>query len=50
MLEWIFGVVLLLWLVGVVTAHTFGGLVHILLLLAIGMLLVRFYQTSSLAR
>ncbi|HEY2918404.1 MAG TPA: lmo0937 family membrane protein [Candidatus Binatia bacterium] len=33
-------VVLLLWLVGVLTAYTLGGLIHLLLLLALIVLLI----------
>lgn len=42
----IFAVVLLvLWLIGLVTGSTFGGLVHILLVVAIILVAWRIYQT-----
>lgn len=34
-------ILLVLWLLGVVTSYTLGGLIHILLVIAIVMLLVR---------
>ena len=33
-----------LWLLGIVTAYTFGGFIHVLLVIAIQMLLLRFIQ------
>jgi len=33
-----------LWLVGLLTAHTFGGLIHILLVIAVIVLIVRLLQ------
>lgn len=42
---WTIAVVLLiLWLLGMVTAHTLGGLVHILLVVALVVVLLRFIQ------
>jgi hypothetical protein len=41
MLWTILVVILVLWLLGVVTAHTMGGLVHILLVVAVIIILVR---------
>lgn len=42
---WILSVVLiLLWLLGVVSDYTIGGFIHILLVIAIIMLLVRIIQ------
>jgi len=42
---WTFCVVMIvLWLLGLVTAHTMGGLIHILLVIAIIMVLVRVIQ------
>jgi hypothetical protein len=42
---WTFCVVLIvLWLLGVVTAYTMGGLIHILLVIAIITVLVRVIQ------
>lgn len=35
---------LVLWLVGLISAHAFGGFIHILLVLAIVTLLVRIIQ------
>ena len=40
----IFVILLILWLLGVATAHTIGGFIHILLLLAIGAILIRIIQ------
>lgn len=37
-------VLLILWLVGLVTSYTLGGFIHILLLLAIIVILVRVIQ------
>jgi len=33
-----------LWLLGVVTSYTFGGFIHILLLVALAMLVINFIQ------
>ena len=44
MLWTIFVVLLVLWLLGLVTSYTFGGFVHILLVAAIVILLIRFIQ------
>jgi len=44
MLWTIFVVLLALWLLGMVTSHTLGGFIHILLLLAIGSVLIRVIQ------
>ncbi len=42
---WTFCVVLIvLWLLGIVTAYTMGGLIHILLVVAIIVVLVRIIQ------
>lgn len=35
---------LILWLLGVITAHTIGGFIHILLVVAIVVVLVRIIQ------
>ena len=35
---------LILWLLGIATAHTIGGFIHILLLLAIAAVLIRIIQ------
>ncbi len=37
-------VLIVLWLLGVVTAYTLGGFIHILLIIAIIMILVRLIQ------
>ena len=37
-------VFLILWLLGVVTAYTMGGLIHILLVVAVVMVLLRIIQ------
>lgn len=44
MLWTIFVVLLLLWMLGMVTAHTLGGFIHILLLAAIAAVLIRVIQ------
>lgn len=42
---WIkFGILLTLWLLGVVSANTFGGFIHVLLVVAIGVVLMRAMQ------
>jgi uncharacterized membrane protein YtjA (UPF0391 family) len=41
MLWTILVILLVLWLLGVVTAHTMGGLVHLLLVVAVIILVVR---------
>ena len=40
MLWTIFVILLVLWLLGLVTAYTFGGFIHILLLVAVAVLLI----------
>jgi hypothetical protein len=37
-------ILIVLWLLGVVTSYTMGGLIHILLVIAVIMLLVRLIQ------
>jgi hypothetical protein len=44
MLWTIFVILLILWLLGIATAHTIGGFIHILLLLAIAAVLIRIIQ------
>ncbi len=44
MLETIAIVLIVLWLVGLVSSYTLGGLVHILLVIAIVLVLVRVIQ------
>lgn len=41
MLWTIFAVLIVLWLLGIVTSYTMGGLIHILLVIAIIVVLVR---------
>jgi hypothetical protein len=40
----LFVILLVLWLLGVVTSYTLGGFIHILLLLAIAVVLIRIIQ------
>jgi hypothetical protein len=40
----IFVILLVLWLLGLVTSYTLGGFIHILLLLAIVVLVIRLVQ------
>ena len=44
MLWTIFVVLLILWLLGMATAYTLGGFIHILLLLAIASVLIQIIQ------
>ena len=44
MLWTIFVILLVLWLLGVVSSYTLGGFIHILLLLALVVLLIRIIQ------
>ena len=44
MLWTIFVILLVLWLLGVVTSHTLGGYIYILLILAIVVVLIRVIQ------
>ena len=47
---WTIAVILLvLWLLGLVTSSTMGGLIHVLLVIAIVMVLVRLIQGRRLA-
>ena len=41
MLMTILAVLLILWLVGVVSSYTLGGFIHLLLVLAVAILLIR---------
>jgi hypothetical protein len=47
MLWTIFVILLVLWLLGLVTSYTMGGFIHILLVLAIVVLLIRVIQGRS---
>ncbi len=44
MLWTIFLILLIAWLLGVVSSYTLGGFIHLLLLLAIGVVLIRVIQ------
>ena len=44
MLWTIFVLLMILWVLGMVTAHTMGGFIHLLLLLAIVTVLIRVIQ------
>jgi hypothetical protein len=44
MLWTLFVVLLVLWLLGVVSSYTFGGFIHLLLVLAIAVVLIRIIQ------
>jgi hypothetical protein len=47
MLWTIFVILLVLWLLGLVTSYTMGGFIHILLVLAIVVLVIRLVQGRS---
>jgi Family of unknown function (DUF5670) len=47
MLWTIFVILLVLWLLGVVSSYTFGGFIHVLLILAIAVVLIRVIQGRS---
>jgi len=49
MLWTIFIILLVLWLLGVVTSYTLGGFIHILLVLALAVLIIRLIQGRSAA-
>jgi hypothetical protein len=40
----VFGILLVLWLVGLATAHTFGGFIHLLLVIALTVLLIQWME------
>lgn len=44
MLMTIFVLLIVLWLLGVVSSYTLGGFIHLLLILAIGVILIRLIQ------
>ena len=47
---WTIGLILLaLWAVGMVTSNTLGGFIHILLILAVAAVLIRFMQGRRIA-
>jgi hypothetical protein len=43
----IFVILLVLWLLGVVTSYTLGGFIHILLVMALAVMLIRIIQGRS---
>jgi len=47
MLWTIFVILLVLWLLGIVSSYTLGGYIHLLLILAVVVLLVRIIQGRS---
>lgn len=49
MLWTILGIVLFLWLLGMITNFTFGGLIHLLLVVAAIVLIVRLIQGKPIA-
>ena len=44
MLWTIFAILLVLWLLGMVTSYTLGGFIHILLVIAVVVILIRIIQ------
>jgi hypothetical protein len=48
MLETIVVILLVLWLLGLVTSYTMGGLIHILVVIAVVVLLIRIIQGRRL--
>jgi hypothetical protein len=44
MLETIIAVLLVLWVLGMVSSYTMGGLIHVLLVIAVVVILVRIIQ------
>ena len=49
MLWTLFVILLFLWLLGIVSANTFGGFIHVLLAVAIAVVLMRVLQGRSSA-
>jgi hypothetical protein len=49
MLWTIFIILLVLWALGMVTSYTMGGLIHILLAIALVVLVIRLFQGRSIA-
>ncbi|HXB62080.1 MAG TPA: lmo0937 family membrane protein [Acidobacteriaceae bacterium] len=47
MLWTIFVILLILWLLGIVSSYTFGGYIHILLVIALVVLIIRLIQGRS---
>ncbi len=48
MLSTLIAVLLILWLLGIVTSYTMGGLIHVLLVVAIVVVLIRVIQGRNL--
>lgn len=48
MLETIVVILVVLWLLGFVTSHTMGGLIHVLLVIAVVVVLLRLIQGRRL--
>jgi len=44
MLSTIFVLLMVMWILGILTSHTLGGFIHILLVLAIASVLIRIIQ------
>jgi hypothetical protein len=44
MLMFIFVLLLALWLLGMISTYTLGGYIHLLLIIAVGVLLIRIIQ------
>jgi hypothetical protein len=49
MLWTIFVILVVLWLLGIVTSYTLGGFIHLLLVLAVVVLLIRVLQGRSVS-
>lgn len=49
MLWTLFVILLILWLLGVVSAYTLGGFIHVLLVVAVVVLLIRLIQGRPVA-
>lgn len=49
MLWTIFIILLIMWALGMVTAYTMGGLIHLLLLVAVVVLVIRLFQGRRIA-
>ncbi|HTB19034.1 MAG TPA: lmo0937 family membrane protein [Bryobacteraceae bacterium] len=49
MLWTIFVILLVMWALGMVTAYTMGGLIHLLLLVALVVLVIRLFQGRRIA-
>lgn len=47
MLKFIFIILFVLWLLGMVSSNTIGGFIHILLVLAVGLFLIRIIQGKN---